>query len=112
MKALPSQLQTEMFQPERKSYFNTVSESPTEVRTFEATAKAQDERIFSQFTTGRQWTADELHDELKTIMLTSVRRSLSTLSAGGFIMVVGKKKGNHDRNVLIWKMKPIGTNHH
>lgn len=113
MKALPSQ-QTEMFQPERKSYHNTVCESPADVRAYEAVAAKQDSKILAFMVTAtdrRDFTSDEIQKFFPTMLLTSVRRALTNLMKAGYVEDTGnKRKGSFGRNAIIWRLRNQSLN--
>lgn len=97
------------------SYFNTTSLSGGDLKTANAQAKGQDERVLEHF---KAHPSDYLNpdDVLEAIFtssvpITSVRRSINTLTNGLFLEKTGlMKMGRYGKPTHTWRLRLSNTN--
>lgn len=92
-----------------RSYFNTVCESGQLLFDFEKKAKGQDLIVLNVFAakSGHSFTPADIEALLlekgETMLLTSIRRSISSLTDRGYLIKTGDKKpGKWNRNNFKW----------
>lgn len=94
------------------SYYNTTGASNPELKEYEEKAKSQAEIIYELFKIKKTiWSPSEIEDELKkkgiNILLTSIRRTLSTLSSPKVRKLQklnAKIMGKHGRPEHLWSI--------
>ena len=89
-------------------YYNTTNLSGTELKMRIIKAGSQDDRILSFFRNGKAWTPCEVHARIfgNNTPITSVRRSINTLTNEGYLTKLEDKKvGIFGDKVHLWKIK-------
>ena len=95
-----------------KSFHNTIEASGDDLKTFEAKAQTQEEKIAAFFMMacpgGTEYAPSDLHLGLfdhKKVPLTSIRRALSNLTRQGILVKTGKqKRGPYGKPEYKWKL--------
>ena len=104
-----------VFPDERPSYHNTLAHEGDQLRHYEQKAMTQDERILEAFylipsDCGRT-PSDVGHYVLPNAPLTSVRRSMNTLTKQGkLIKTDEQRRGPYGRPETVWRLAaPVQT---
>jgi len=91
------------------TFYNTTNETNPELATYQGQAKTQDQKIMIWFHSrvfNSGFTPSEImHNVLPEAPITSVRRSMSNLTADGkLVKTLEKRKGIYGRPEYVWKL--------
>lgn len=89
------------------SFHNTVPIGGNELRESKAITKMQDALILEWFEYyhALDFTPCEIHANFNSMLLTSVRRSITNLTNAGYLVKHSKKKGVYGKTTNTWKLK-------
>lgn len=86
-----------------QNYFNTTKESGNQLELFVKKAKSQDKEVMRLMQKYSKASASQLIKYFKNVPITSIRRSLSTLSKKGKLVKTDDKVvGNYGRNEYVY----------
>ena len=102
--------QPDLFTPApERAYFNSTHAEASTVAKRNKKANGQNDVIF-EFMLERKdqdFTAWELSQHFKNILITSIRRSLNTLEREGIIEKISQRSGGYGVENFTYKVKPI-----
>lgn len=87
-------------------FYNTTNETGETLKEYRSKAKTQDELILEFYKRGGFWSPSQVQENvLPNAPLTSVRRSISNLTADGYLLkTIVKVKGIYDRPEYCWRI--------
>lgn len=88
------------------TYYNTTNEAGTDLSVSVKKNEKQEDVVLRLFQSVGEWQPSHIYEALKIYPITSIRRTLTDLTARGHLIKSDvKKKGMYGKNEHVWRIK-------